>query len=80
MPQNDPLSRRRLRASPRPLPHEAALAKLPPMVRLVLSSFGNKTNRKRGPGPWEGQPCPVEPNRPLNLSGGAAAALEFDDQ
>ena len=22
---------------------------------------------------------PVEPNRPLNLSGGAAEALEFDD-
>ena len=23
---------------------------------------------------------PVEPNKPLNLSGGAAAALEFDDE
>lgn len=27
----------------------------------------------------EGEPCPVTPNRPLDLSGGAAAALEFDD-
>ena len=25
-----------------------------------------------------GEPCPVESNRPLDLSGGAAAALEFD--
>jgi len=26
-----------------------------------------------------GEPVPVNPNRPLDLSGGAAAALEFDD-
>ena len=39
---------------------------------------------KRGPrrprdGDAGGDPCPVEPNRPLDLSGGAVAALEFDD-
>ena len=35
--------------------------------------------RRRGDDSDGGEPCPVEPNRPLNLSGGAAAALEFDD-
>jgi hypothetical protein len=37
-------------------------------------------NRKRGRDLDDGGlPMPVEPNRPPNLSGGAAAALEFDD-
>ncbi len=49
-------------------------------------------NQKRGPrpdptGPSKrkprrggiADPLPVEPNRPNNLTGGAAAALEFDD-
>lgn len=53
--------------------------KLAPGLRLVLSSVAGRTGRKRGPGHAEGEPCPVVPNRPLNLSGGAAAALEFDD-
>lgn len=34
-----------------------------------------KPRRPDAPG---GEPCPVEPNRPLDLSGGAAAALDFD--
>ena len=34
------------------------------------------TRRGGEPG---GEPCPVEPNRPLDQSGGAAAALEFGD-
>lgn len=36
--------------------------------------------RRRGkrPGGEAGEAVPVEPNRPLDLSGGAAAALEFD--
>ena len=34
----------------------------------------NRRDREEG-----GEPCPVRPNRPLDLSGGAAAALEFDD-
>ena len=37
-----------------------------------------RPGRKRPDGET-GEPCPVDPNRPLDLSGGAAAALEFDD-
>jgi hypothetical protein len=37
-----------------------------------------RRNRKRSDGE-AGENVPVEPNRPSNLSGGAAAALEFDD-
>lgn len=38
--------------------------------------------KRRKPRPDKGglaDPLPVEPNRPNNLTGGAAAALEFDD-
>ncbi|MBI0473881.1 hypothetical protein D9601_00700 [Sphingomonas sp. MA1305] len=36
--------------------------------------------RRRPPrGEAGGDPCPVTPDRPLDLSGGAAAALEFGD-
>jgi hypothetical protein len=37
-----------------------------------------RRNQKR-PGGEAGESVPVEPSRPSNLSGGAAAALEFDD-
>ena len=37
-----------------------------------------KPRRRRGNG-RHGLPEPVEPNSPKPLSGGAAAALEFDD-
>lgn len=37
-----------------------------------------RRNIKRSDGE-AGESVPVEPNRPSNLSGGAAAALEFDD-
>ena len=37
-----------------------------------------RRNHKRSDGE-AGESVPVEPNRPNNLSGGAAAALEFDD-
>jgi len=40
--------------------------------------FAARRRPKSKPGAT-GETCPVEPNRPLNLSGGAAAALEFDD-
>ncbi len=80
MPRNDPLPRFGFDGVAPLLPIEAALAKLPPVVRLVLSSVVNRTIRKRGSGDAAGEPCPVEPNRPLNLSGGVAAALEFDGQ
>lgn len=37
-----------------------------------------RRDRKRPDGE-SGETVPVEPDRPSNLSGGAAAALEFDD-
>jgi len=37
-----------------------------------------QSRRKRGRDLDDGG-VPVEPNKPLNLEGGAAAALEFDD-
>ncbi|TPG13642.1 hypothetical protein [Sphingomonas oligophenolica] len=37
-----------------------------------------RPRKRRGKDDDGHEPCPVEPNRPLDLSGGAAAALEFD--
>lgn len=39
---------------------------------------GLRRPRPRAGGGPQGDPCPVKPDRPLTLSGGAAAALEFD--
>lgn len=39
---------------------------------------GVRRPRPRAGGGAQGEPCPVKPDRPLTLSGGAAAALEFD--
>lgn len=52
--------------------------KLAAHLRLVLESVTIGRNRKPGRGTPESDACPVVPNRPLNLSGGAAAPLEFD--
>ena len=87
MPHPDPLFPNRPFSRPRadiPLgrpdfPSTLADLKLAPGLRLTLKSVIGRINRKRGPGHPEGEPCPVGPNRPHNLSGGAAAALEFDD-
>ncbi|MBY0282725.1 MAG: hypothetical protein K2W81_02025 [Sphingomonas sp.] len=57
---------------------EVFLRRLAPGMRVILSVAAGKFPGKRGAGQAEGEPSPVEPNRPLNLSGGAAAALEFD--
>ena len=50
--------------------------------RMVEKAFLAEILRRAGrrrPGDADGgEPCPVEPNRPLDLSGGAAAALDFD--
>ena len=43
------------------------------LLRMYL-----RPKRRRRP-PKGGLPEPVEPNSPKNLSGGAAAALEFDE-
>ncbi|AXJ94724.1 MULTISPECIES: hypothetical protein [unclassified Sphingomonas] len=46
---------------------------------LVLRIFTARRRRSmRRPGQPGADPCPVTPNHPLDLSGGAAAALEFD--
>lgn len=46
-----------------------------PLYLKVVRAVRRKKNGKDD----GGLPMPVEPNRPNNLSGGAAAALEFDD-
>ncbi|WP_203308459.1 MULTISPECIES: hypothetical protein [Sphingomonas] len=50
-------------------------------ARLRLAS--EIARRRRGGPDGRGlpgaDPCPVTPDRPLDLSGGAAAALAFDD-
>ena len=56
---------------------QAATSGVPILARL--RRFGRKPGPKRpGKDDGGGEPCPVKPDRPLNLSGGAAAALEFD--
>lgn len=59
-----------------------------PVIRPLRAAFEREWLRalrmqgrrggKNGPG-LESDAVPVEPNRPNDLSGGAAAALEFDE-
>lgn len=49
------------------------------MERTLVRRIAHRLRRGKRPGGETGEPCPVEPNRPLDLSGGAAAALEFDE-
>jgi len=44
----------------------------------LLPAYLRSRRKKRGPDLEDGG-VPVEPNRPKDMSGGAAAALEFDD-
>ena len=44
------------------------------------SSFGRPDKRRRRRPDLDQGGVPVEPDKPKNLSGGAAAALEFDDE
>ena len=46
--------------------------------RANLKSVWNRLRRPPGRPDGEGEPAPVRPDRPLDLSG-AAAALEFDE-
>lgn len=86
MPNPDPLKRGQLplprgdRPGGRP-PFSSRLVTIEQVVgrRFVRSSVAKRRNKKPNPGTPESDACPVEPNRPLDLSGGAAAALEFDD-
>jgi hypothetical protein len=47
-------------------------------LKLKLAMLHAAYNKRRPPPPLEPEPAPVVPNRPLTLSGGAAAELEFD--
>jgi hypothetical protein len=48
--------------------------------RALAGTIAGRSRRLRKRRDGEvGESAPVEPNRPDNLSGGAAAALEFDD-
>ena len=62
--------------------HDPVLSEVPRlsgnMRGAIERLFAARRRPKSKPGAT-GETCPVEPNRPLNLSGGAAAALEFDD-
>ncbi|TPG22327.1 hypothetical protein EAH87_00435 [Sphingomonas koreensis] len=46
--------------------------------RFLANAARLRKKRRGGPGNND-EPVPVEPNRPNTLTGGAAAALEFDD-
>lgn len=51
-------------------------------MREIIAQAMARTPRIRpfgSPDGAEGDPVPVRPDRPLDLSGGAAAALEFGD-
>lgn len=58
-----------------PIPRVLRSMKREPLYLKVVRAVRRKKNGKDD----GGLPMPVEPNRPNNLSGGAAAALEFDD-
>lgn len=68
-----------------PLPRKSGAARGAKAARIAEPKWpipprtGKKPDPKRRTKDDGGETCPVEPNRPSNLSGGAAAALEFDD-
>ena len=72
MPTHDHAPRRLPAGSVRRDRRETLLARI---AQHALS------RRRKRPGKDDagGDPVPVEPNRPNNLTGGAAAALEFDE-
>ena len=48
--------------------------------KTFVRRFSDRIRRgKKRPGDEPGETVPVEPNRPLDLSGGAAAELNFED-
>ncbi|MDQ2892512.1 MAG: hypothetical protein M3R64_05415 [Pseudomonadota bacterium] len=49
-------------------------------VQAAIAKAARRTGRRRPDAPGEAsEPCPVGPDRPFDLSGGAAATLAFDD-
>ena len=59
-----------------PVPRVLRSLKREPLYLKVVRAVRRKPKSGKDDG---GLPMTVEPNRPNNLSGGAAAALEFDD-
>ena len=62
-------------------PHHDPLPgnKRPARVSVALARAAARALRpRRGPEGEAGETCPVRPDRPLDRSGGAAAALPFD--
>ena len=60
----------------------AAVRRLARLKQIRAASQRLADRLRRGgkrPGGEAGETVPVEPNRPLDLTGGAAATLEFDD-
>jgi len=49
------------------------------ILALIEARQGGRRNRRGRRKNLDDGGVPVEPNRPRNLSGGAAAALEFED-
>ena len=72
MPTHDHAPRRSQAEIARRKHHERLMAQIMPQA----VPRKRKRPGKDGAG---GDPVPVEPNRPNNFTGGAAAALEFDD-
>jgi len=58
--------------------HDSSGGKPSRQLNVLVRAVKTRLRRRRD-GSLGDEPCPVEPNRPLDLSGGAAAALEFDD-
>ncbi|UVO49850.1 hypothetical protein M0208_04690 [Sphingomonas sp. SUN019] len=48
-------------------------------LRRLVARFKKRDRKPKRPADDGGEGVPVEPNRPNNLTGGATAALEFDD-
>jgi hypothetical protein len=62
-----------------PLVPPRLLARLPLEIQQQILSALNQGRKKPGGNRPDTDSCPVRPDRPLDLSGSAAAQLEFDD-
>jgi hypothetical protein len=62
-----------------PLPEALKAQGVPVVVVRAVAARLQASKRRKGRRDSDGEPCPVRPDRPLDLSGGAAAALEFGD-
>ena len=80
MPSPDPIPRSGRRFVDVPRAEQVRRSREDILAEKILRSAKGKRPPRRKPGKgMGGEPVPVEPNRPNNLSGGAAAALEFDE-